>query len=394
MKRFGALIVALVLVLTALAIPRAILAASPSNDNFANATTLPIGSFTDRVSVLEATIEPADPVYCGSLGNTVWYTFTAGTDSYFLTADAIGSDYTPILNFYRTSPDGLQPYTCSDLTGTTVIVSPGETWYIQVTAALSTGTSTGGTTTTSSGTTGDTTSTSTGTTSGTSTGTTTTGGTTTGGTSTTTTSTGTTGDTTGTSTGTTSGTSTGTTGTTTTGTTTTGGTTTTTTSTTGTSAGTTTGTSTGGGTGASATTGSVSAAATTTASTGNLVFNSKIVKYVPIDIVVTAGQGSVDKTGYHVTLTGTVRCSRPVELSIYVPVLSQTFAGRLVATGSGGSDAFSCGPTATSWTAIVNGAPPVLFGPGQATAMIQTSACDEQGCGFVDMTAKAKLKRG
>ena len=330
MKGPIALVLALALMLVTLGTQRIALAAAPSNDNFANATTLPLGAFTDRVSVAEATTEPGDPYYCVAPSNTVWYTFTAGSDAYFLTADAIGSDYEPVLNFYKASPEGLQPQTCVAVAGTTVYVGPGETWYIQVTGAPAGTTTTGGTT---------------------STGTTSTGTTSTGTTSTGTTSTGTTG---------------GSTGTTSTGTTSTGT------------------TSTSGGT----------VAATTATIGDNLVFNSKIVVYVPIDIVVTVSQGSVDKTGYLVRLPGTVQCSRPVQLSIYVPSFTQTFAGRLVAVGSGNSDTVNCGPTAQAWTAIINGGPPVLFGPGQANAIVQTSVCDEQGCGFVEITTRVKLKRG
>jgi hypothetical protein len=83
-----------------------------------------------------------------------------------------------------------------------------------------------------------------------------------------------------------------------------------------------------------------------------------------------------------------------VQLSVNVPIFTQTFAGRLVAMGSGSSETVDCGPTPTPWTATINGGPPVLFGPGQATAIIQASACDEQGCGFVELTTRAKLKRG
>jgi hypothetical protein len=225
-------------------------------------------------------------------------------------------------------------------------VQPGETWYFQISGtpeATTTGSTTGTTGTTTGGTT-------------TSTGTSTTGDSTSTGTSTT---------------GTTTGTST--TGTSTTGTSSTG------TSTTGGSTGTSTSTSTGG----------TPAVAMTTASTasGNLVFNVTTLEIVPIDMTLTIDpRGTVTAAGDFATVTGMITCSRTAPTSVVV-TLAQLHTKRYVANASGGSDGFECGPAARPWTVTIYNPGPIRYGSGDATADAWASACDDHGCGSVNVYA-------
>src|SRR5438876_11044472 len=80
---------------------RPALAAVPSNDNSANATTVtdPL-PFTDSVSTIDATTEATDPApSCTSFGtnDTVWYDYTPSADGY-VEADTLGSDYDTVLS--------------------------------------------------------------------------------------------------------------------------------------------------------------------------------------------------------------------------------------------------------------------------------------------------------
>jgi hypothetical protein len=124
------------------------------------------------------------------------------------------------------------------------------------------------------------------------------------------------------------------------------------------------------------------------------VFNVNVVLVVPIEMTLTVQPtGTVNKAGDTVTISGDATCSRTVSVQVST-YLRQTFAGRLVATGGSASDVFDCGPTPSRWTTIVFGAPPVLFGPGLATAEASMGACDAQGCGSVQSVATVRLRRG
>jgi len=321
-----ALVLALALTLVTLATERVALAAAPSNDDFANATLIPTAGFVDRINTSEATLEANEPSYCYPITNSVWYKFSAGTSTYNVYFDTVGSDYPANMTLYLATADGLQVVGCNGTSPIALTASPGETWYVQVTGQPDGGTTTGTTTT------GTTTST---------TGTTTTGGSTTGGT------TGTTGTTTGTS-----------------------------------STGTTTGSTTGG-----TTTGGTVSTATTTSTTasGNLVFTVTTVQYVAIDVSFTIdSRATVNAAGDIVTISGTITCSRNANLSIGMTV-TQIHARRLVATAGGGADPSSCGPTRQPWTATIYDGGPIRFGSGAATVDANAYAYDDHGSGSVDM---------
>jgi hypothetical protein len=92
------------------------LAAAPSNDNFANATTvtepLPV---TDSISTIDATTEATDPVpdCSGSVGHTVWYSYTPSADG-LVQADTSGSDYDTVLSVWTGTAGSLSQVGCND----------------------------------------------------------------------------------------------------------------------------------------------------------------------------------------------------------------------------------------------------------------------------------------
>ncbi len=78
-------------------------ASAPANDNFANATLITTIPFSDGpFSTTEATSEPGEPSPCGSIGRTVWYSFTP-SQSGTIVADTTGSDYDTVLAVYTGS---------------------------------------------------------------------------------------------------------------------------------------------------------------------------------------------------------------------------------------------------------------------------------------------------
>jgi CSLREA domain-containing protein len=86
--------------------------AQPANDNWANRKTIPALPFDDlETDIGAATLEAAtDPiVVCQSRfptqgGNTVWYSYTTGASTEYLTLDTGGSNYTTLLTVYTGSP--------------------------------------------------------------------------------------------------------------------------------------------------------------------------------------------------------------------------------------------------------------------------------------------------
>jgi hypothetical protein len=95
------------LAIATLASGRLALAAAPSNDNIANATAIPLASFTDRINTAEATVEAGELNGCGyALTNTVWYRFSPGGRTYNVYPDTYGSDYATQLAVYLVTADG------------------------------------------------------------------------------------------------------------------------------------------------------------------------------------------------------------------------------------------------------------------------------------------------
>jgi len=101
-------------------------AAPPTNDTFANATTVtePV-PFTNSVDTTQATVEPTDPdSNCAGPENTVWYSYTPSTSG-FVQANTFGSDYDTVLSVWTGTSGNLTEVTCNDDTsgGTTGVES-------------------------------------------------------------------------------------------------------------------------------------------------------------------------------------------------------------------------------------------------------------------------------
>ena len=95
-------------------------AAPPTNDNFANATTVtePL-PFTNSVDTTQATVEATDPA-CAQAGfdpqNTVWYSYTPSTSGFFQ-ANTFGSDYDTTLWVGTGTAGNLSEIACNDDSG-------------------------------------------------------------------------------------------------------------------------------------------------------------------------------------------------------------------------------------------------------------------------------------
>lgn len=111
------------------------LAAAPSNDNFASATTVSPFPFTDSVDVTQATLEAGEPTPCAPSSHTVWYSFTPSSDG-AVTVDPFGSTFfDTILGAYSASSPsfaGLTILGCQAFGSALVFtVHAGTTYYVQ-----------------------------------------------------------------------------------------------------------------------------------------------------------------------------------------------------------------------------------------------------------------------
>ncbi|MGH2711364.1 MAG: hypothetical protein ACRDH9_09205 [Actinomycetota bacterium] len=110
----------------------------PSNDDFANRTTIASLPFTDSQDTTEATNEADEPrPRCVSMGNSVWYEYTPANDA-ALQADTLGSDFdTGLAIWTGDNLSNLTEIACSDDTGSGLesmavfLASAGSTYFIQ-----------------------------------------------------------------------------------------------------------------------------------------------------------------------------------------------------------------------------------------------------------------------
>jgi hypothetical protein len=101
----------------------------------------------------------------------------------------------------------------------------------------------------------------------------------------------------------------------------------------------------------------------------------------PLQITTTVAHAfPVTRDGL-VTVSGSLRCERPLGESLFVYV-QQTLAGKPTAIAVGGPATFTCGPQATGWTfATASVFADAAFAPGLATVSVTPQAqCDSQGC--------------
>jgi PKD repeat protein len=133
--------IVLAVVAMAVGLPAVAQAATPSNDYFANATTIDPSSlpFSDSVTIDEANLEAGEPSGCYIAGKSVWYNITP-TSSGTLRADISGSSFFDrILYVYRqdgTGFSGLSTVACASpyyngRSSATFSVQAGKTYYVQ-----------------------------------------------------------------------------------------------------------------------------------------------------------------------------------------------------------------------------------------------------------------------
>jgi hypothetical protein len=111
-------------------------AVPPSNDDFANATTIDPSAlpFSDSIDTTEATTEANEPQWCYYLGQSVWYAITPSSDATLRIGESISNYYADV-NIYREDGSGLGGLSflgCAAFgNSTSVDVHAGTTYYFQ-----------------------------------------------------------------------------------------------------------------------------------------------------------------------------------------------------------------------------------------------------------------------
>ena len=91
--------------------------ASPSNDTFSSAKTVPSSSFSDEIYTYGAAFDASEPIVddCG-IGQglaTVWYEYTASTNT-AISIDTFGADYDTFIAVWTKPVDDLVLISCND----------------------------------------------------------------------------------------------------------------------------------------------------------------------------------------------------------------------------------------------------------------------------------------
>jgi carboxypeptidase family protein len=134
MSKLGGLLLVVAMVL----LPTVARAASPSNDDFQNASAISLGSQTSE-TIVDATVESGEPnPNCVPVDHTVWFRFTAARNAKVV-ANFTGSDYTPAGGVYTGSTLAtLQLVACMEDVPTNTeprmafSVTRGKTYYMQI----------------------------------------------------------------------------------------------------------------------------------------------------------------------------------------------------------------------------------------------------------------------
>ena len=89
----------------------------PANDNSGNAAMIDAMPFEDIVDTNGATLQVGEPAPCGSIGATVWYSYTAQADGRVIARTRGSAQDTVLAAYVGTSPDDLVPLACNDDSG-------------------------------------------------------------------------------------------------------------------------------------------------------------------------------------------------------------------------------------------------------------------------------------
>jgi subtilisin family serine protease len=104
----------------------------PANDNFADAIAIPEPlPYSNVQTTAASTTEVGEPMPCGYIGSTVWYSVTPSIDE-LLRVSTVGSKFTGVLAVYTgASVDALSAPLACDSPGISFAATAGTTYYIQ-----------------------------------------------------------------------------------------------------------------------------------------------------------------------------------------------------------------------------------------------------------------------
>jgi hypothetical protein len=110
-----------------------VLAAPPSNDNFANAEVITALPFSSTVDMTDATMEPNEPIACGTIDRTAWYAFTPSQNMLVRVTGGGTASFENISIFTATGPSlsDLQLVWCPLSTAAPLTLQAGQTYYMQ-----------------------------------------------------------------------------------------------------------------------------------------------------------------------------------------------------------------------------------------------------------------------
>lgn len=128
-----------------------VIASAPTNDNFANATSITGNTFTDTRDSSGATTQTTDPIppcsqnsqipFVTGTSNTIWYKFTPASNGTITDVDTIGSSYDTVLSIWTGTSGSLTGVACNDDINPGIVVqsqiqnlsvTSGTTYFIMV----------------------------------------------------------------------------------------------------------------------------------------------------------------------------------------------------------------------------------------------------------------------
>ena len=118
----------LLIALSALVLAAPALAAPPTNDNRADAQSLPTFPSSAHGTTGDATLERLDPQVsrCGRIDGTVWYEIEAAPDGTIVATVQAAGQLAPVVRIYRRNPSNIEEVSCGSApAGGKVVTSVG-----------------------------------------------------------------------------------------------------------------------------------------------------------------------------------------------------------------------------------------------------------------------------
>jgi hypothetical protein len=115
----------LIAALAALALAAPASAATPANDNRADAQLLPDFPSTAHGTTIDATTERLDPQVskCGRIDATVWYSIEAAPDGTIVTTVQASPSFAPVVRVYRRNQSNIEEVDCGSATAGSKVVT-------------------------------------------------------------------------------------------------------------------------------------------------------------------------------------------------------------------------------------------------------------------------------